>query len=68
MHIAITELERAINHWRNQRPALGEECTLSAEVAELANIYGQMIYYAQTEWPLASLSPHAQELIKAAQQ
>jgi len=41
--ISLTELEAAINYWRVQRPATGEECALSPEVNALADIYALMI-------------------------
>jgi len=41
--ISLTELEEAINYWRIQRPATGEECALSPEVNVLADVYAVMI-------------------------
>ncbi|WP_034301123.1 DUF3717 domain-containing protein [Herbaspirillum sp. RV1423] len=41
--ISLTELEEAINYWRIQRPATGEECALSPEVNALADVYAMMI-------------------------
>ena len=41
--ILLTDLEAAINYWRQQRPATGEECALSPEVNALANVYALMI-------------------------
>lgn len=41
--ISLTELEEAINYWRVQRPATGEECALSPEVNALADVYAVMI-------------------------
>lgn len=41
--ISLTDLEEAINYWRVQRPATGEECALSPEVNALANVYALMI-------------------------
>jgi hypothetical protein len=43
MNISLPELEQAINYWRLQRPAVGEECALSPEVNALANVYALMI-------------------------
>lgn len=42
-HISLTDLEDAINYWRTQRPATGEECALSPEVNALAGLYAMMI-------------------------
>ena len=44
MDISLTELEEAINYWRRQHPATGEECALSSEVNTLAGIYAMMIF------------------------
>ncbi|WP_050478355.1 DUF3717 domain-containing protein [Herbaspirillum rhizosphaerae] len=41
--ISLTDLEEAINYWRIQRPATGEECALSPEVNALADVYAVMI-------------------------
>ena len=41
--ISLTDLEEAINYWRVQRPATGEECALSPEVNALADVYAVMI-------------------------
>lgn len=41
--LSLTELEEAINYWRIQRPATGEECALSPEVNALADVYALMI-------------------------
>ncbi len=43
--ISLTELEEAINYWRTQRPATGEECALSPEVNALANVYAMLIIH-----------------------
>lgn len=43
MYLSIQDLEAAINYWRNQSPALGDELRLSAEVASLAKPYAIMI-------------------------
>ncbi len=39
----ITEIEQAINFWRN-RNVTGEDAALCAEARTLADIYGTMIY------------------------
>ncbi len=44
MDISLTDLEEAINYWRRQRPATGEECALSPEVNKLAGICALMIF------------------------
>ncbi|MGA0831389.1 MAG: DUF3717 domain-containing protein, partial [Polynucleobacter sp.] len=39
LFITIQELEAAINYWRSQSPAKGEELILSKEAAALAKPY-----------------------------
>lgn len=41
--ISLTDLEAAINYWRIQCPATGEECALSPEVNALAEVYAVLI-------------------------
>ncbi len=58
MNITLSELEDAINFWRAQAPATGEERALSAEVDALANQYALMIYHHQRTAVLdAALEP-----------
>ncbi len=48
--IPLTDLEQAINYWRNLRPAQGEEARLCAEAAALATPYAMMIMRAARPW------------------
>jgi hypothetical protein len=41
--INLTEIESAINFWRQSNPSVGEEARLCAEVAALATPYAMMI-------------------------
>ncbi len=41
--ISITELEAAINFWRNRSPASGDELTLCKEANALSKPYALMI-------------------------
>ena len=41
--ISITELEAAINFWRNRSPSQGDEMTLGPEANALSKPYAQMI-------------------------
>ena len=43
LFISIQELEAAINYWRSQSPAEGEELHLCLEAAVLAKPYALMI-------------------------
>jgi hypothetical protein len=59
----LPEIEAAINYWRSQRPATGDECALSPEVSSLAGEYALMIYYRRKEVALQDLPALAQRLI-----
>jgi len=65
MNISLPELEQAINYWRLQRPAVGEECALSPEVNALADVYALMIINHSSSVALASMDSVAQQLIGA---
>jgi len=65
MDISLPELEQAINYWRLQRPAVGEECALSPEVNALADVYALMIINHSSSVALASMGSVAQQLIAA---
>jgi hypothetical protein len=43
MEILLTELEQAINFWRNRHPSTGEEQKLCSEANALATPYAEMI-------------------------
>ena len=43
LFVTIQELEAAINYWRSQSPAVGEELHLCPEAAALAKPYALMI-------------------------
>ncbi|WP_459616498.1 DUF3717 domain-containing protein [Bordetella sp. 2513F-2] len=57
--IRITDLEAAINYWRNRLPAQGEDCRLCAPAAALATPYARMIVAHQPDIALAELDPAA---------
>lgn len=65
MEITLPELEQAINYWRLQRPARGEECALSPEVNALASVYALMIFNHVGTQPLAALPLPVQQLLAA---
>ena len=64
MDITLTELEEAINYWRQLRPSRGEERALSPEVNTLATVYATMIYSHQRAMPLDSLNAPSRQLIE----
>ena len=46
--IHITDIEAAINHWREKKPS-PDGVTLCAELRALAEVYALMVYYHQDE-------------------
>jgi hypothetical protein len=68
MDISLTDLEEAINYWRRQRPATGEECALSPEVNALADIYAMMIFERIATLPLETVDSGARQLLARWQQ
>lgn len=57
--IPVTELEQAINYWRNRLPSQGDESRLCAEAAALATPYALMIMGRRREISAAELGPAA---------
>ncbi len=45
--IHITDIESAINHWREHKPS-PDGITLAAEVRALAEVYAQMVYHRES--------------------
>ena len=64
MDLSLQELEAAINYWRAQRPARGNEFALSAEVNVLAKVYALMIFRRATHLTLEQLDTSAQQLLQ----
>jgi predicted Fe-S protein YdhL (DUF1289 family) len=56
--IHITDIESAINYWRNKKPSL-DGVTLAAEVRALAEVYALLIYYKEEEAAEKGFPPHA---------
>ncbi|APB97847.1 DUF3717 domain-containing protein [Polynucleobacter asymbioticus] len=52
LYVTIQELEAAINYWRSQSPAEGEELRLCPEAAALAKPYALMIVQGAQRVPL----------------
>ena len=46
--IHITDIESAINYWREQKPS-PDGVTLAAEIRALAEVYALMVYYQEDE-------------------
>ncbi|QWD87024.1 DUF3717 domain-containing protein [Polynucleobacter paludilacus] len=51
LFITIQELEAAINYWRSQSPAAGEELALCLEATALAKPYALMIVQGSQRMP-----------------
>ena len=71
LYISIQELEAAINYWRSQSPAEGEELRLCPEAAALAKPYALMIVQGAQRVPIDVLDELAgsaiQKFIKISQ-
>ncbi|BDX20684.1 hypothetical protein TUM22923_00050 [Polynucleobacter sp. TUM22923] len=57
--LSIQELELAINYWRSQSPAPGEELHLCPEAAALAKPYALMIMQGAQRVPMDILDESA---------
>lgn len=63
--ITLTELETAINFWRQRSPSVGEELRLCQEASALATPYACLIIGRKSQLPVAELSEKAQSALKA---
>jgi uncharacterized protein len=54
----ITDIESAINWWRDKSPS-PDGITACAEVRALAEVYGLLVYYHESECDEASMPPKA---------
>jgi hypothetical protein len=64
LYVSIQELEAAINYWRSQSPAKGEELCLCAEAAALAKPYALMIVQGSQRVPLDVLDEVSRAAIR----
>ena len=64
LYVTIQELEAAINYWRNQSPAKGDELSLCAEASALAKAYALMIIQGSQRTPLDVLDESARIAIQ----
>lgn len=62
--ISITELEAAINYWRQAYPAQGEELRLTKTAAALAEPYAMMIMTRRQVLNVEELGSSAQDAIR----
>lgn len=59
LFITIQELEAAINYWRSQSTAVGEELALCLEATALAKPYALMIVQSSQRMPIDVLDESA---------
>ena len=64
LYISIQELEAAINYWRSQSPAEGEELHLCPEASALAKPYALMIVQGSQRVPVDVLDELARVAIQ----
>jgi len=62
--ISITQIEAAINYWRQTHPAQGEELKLHGAVAALAEPYAMLIMTGRGQVEFDRLDAQAQEAIQ----
>jgi hypothetical protein len=65
MDLSLQELEAAINYWRVQQPARGDELALSPQVSVLATVYSLMIFHRQTHRAVEQLDLTVRQLLQA---
>ena len=65
LFVTIQELEAAINYWRSQSPAVGEELHLCPEAAALAKPYALMIIQGAQRVPVDVLEEAAKTAIQS---
>ena len=63
--IHITDIESAINWWRERSPS-PDGITACAQVRALATVYGLMVYYHETECDEATMPATTSTTMKAA--
>ena len=64
LYLTIQELEAAINYWRGQSPAQGEELRLCPEASALAKPYALMIVQGAQRVPMDVLDELARTAIQ----
>ena len=64
LFLSIQDLEAAINYWRSQSPAVGEELQLCPEATALAKPYALMIVQGAQRVPMDVLDETAKLAIQ----
>jgi len=62
--ITLSEIESAINFWRQRSPSVGEELRLCREASALATPYARMIIERRQSLPVAELYDTAQQAFR----
>jgi hypothetical protein len=63
--ISLTQLEQAINYWRNREPSQGDESRLCPQAAALATPYALMIIGHRHDIDAGELAPAAAQAYRA---
>jgi hypothetical protein len=64
--VTITQIEAAINHWRDRRPtADAQSPALCAEARALADVYGLLIFRGATSIEFSTLNTEQREALAA---
>jgi hypothetical protein len=63
--LTLTELESAINFWRQRSPSVGEELRLCQEASSLATPYALMIIERRKQINIDELSERAKAAVAA---
>ncbi|MCX5545483.1 DUF3717 domain-containing protein [Paraburkholderia sp. CNPSo 3076] len=64
--VTIAQIESAINHWRERRPAAAEDQpVLCAETRALADVYGLLIYSGATSVEYSTLNAGQRDALAA---
>jgi len=64
LFLSIQEIEAAINYWRSQSPAKGDELCLCVEASSLAKPYAMMIVQGSQRIPMDLLDASAKSAIQ----
>lgn len=61
--ITLTDLESAINFWRQKSPSVGDEMRLCPEASALATPYAYMILKKRQSLAVSDLDPISQDAL-----
>jgi len=64
--VTIAQIESAINHWRERRPAVGDDQpVLCAEARALADVYGLLIFSGAASVEYSTLNAGQRDALAA---